>query len=84
MLLTFSIINFVVQITSKEQYESIIDEEKIIILNYGEHSIVSEEVEVTPHNALFWTFTTKKFMRFLENAIRQQSLTENSINVVST
>jgi len=65
---------------SKEQFNGIASEEQVIILNYGEH-IISENSEGDHHHtALFWTFTTKRFIRFLDKAIRQQSATPNSLN----
>ena len=37
---------------SKEQYDGIVRDEKIIVLNYGEH-LVSENSEDDSHNALW-------------------------------
>ena len=64
---------------SKEQYDGIVSDEKIIVLNYGEH-LVSENSEDDSHNALWRTFTTKRFMSFLDKAIEQQTSTNNSLN----
>jgi len=69
---------FTIKILSKEQFDGIASEEHIIILNYGEH-VISENSDDDHHTALFWTFTTKRFIRFLDKA-RQQSATRNSLN----
>lgn len=64
------------KVTSLSEYEAILDDDNIIILDYGE-TVSDGDLPEEIH----WSFTTKNFMKFLGLAMEQQNKVNCSVDV---
>lgn len=68
-----------IQISSKDEFDAIEDDNELIILNTGEH-IVSSVEDIEGNVAVYWIFTTRNFCNSLQNAILEEKNTGKSCN----